>query len=183
MEVDVSPSDYQNRMADRFAAFDRDGDGSVTAGDFEAMALKVLTEFGLPPNSGKGRALLEGAQQFWGRLCEVADTSRDGEIAQSEFVDAASSQLLDNPDGFTEMVRPWAKAVIAVADTDNDGMVDAEEWARMLRIMGALPEAAQRRVSEVDLDRDGAISVDEVIAAAVDSFTSAEPRYDPLWAR
>ena len=182
-ETDVSQIDYQRRMADRFAAFDKDGDGSVTVGDFEAMASKILTEFRQAPGSEKGKALLEGAQQFWAGLSKVVDTSGEGRITESEFVEAAVSRLLNNPDGFTEIVRPWAMAVTAVADTDNDGMVDTEEWARMLRTMGANPEAAQGRASEMDLDHDGAVSVDEVIASAVDQFTSEEPRYHHVWAR
>src|SRR5919108_3208098 len=107
-EIDVDQTDYERRMADRFAAFDHDGDGIVTVADFEATALKILGEFGLPRESEKGTALLEGAHQFWKGLSELVDTDRDGKITQAECVDGASSRLLDNPDGFAEVVRPWA---------------------------------------------------------------------------
>jgi Ca2+-binding EF-hand superfamily protein len=183
MGVNVNKNDYQSRMADRFAAFDRDKDGSVTAADFEAMASKILAEFDERKESDKGKALLDGAQQFWRNLCKVVDASGDERITEQEFVEAAVNRLLNNPDGFTEIVRPWAKAVVAVADTDDDGTVDTQEWARMLQTMGADPDAARQRAADMDLNRDGTVSVDEVIASAVDAFTSENPRYEPVWAR
>ncbi|SDP81436.1 hypothetical protein SAMN05421507_115117 [Lentzea jiangxiensis] len=39
-----------------------------------------------------------------------------GVITESEFVDTAQMRLRNNPEGFERIARPWAEAVMAVAD-------------------------------------------------------------------
>ena len=45
---------YEQKMRDRFATFDRDGDGFVTETDFTAMAQQILAEFHISEPSDKG---------------------------------------------------------------------------------------------------------------------------------
>ncbi|XVS62116.1 EF-hand domain-containing protein [Actinosynnema sp. CA-299493] len=169
---------YTTKMAARFATFDRDHDGRVTVDDFEAMARSVLLTFGLPPESAKGRELMAGARAFFTGLAEVADADDDGAITESEFVSAAQDRLRDNPGGFAVIVRPWAEAVVSVADANGDGTVDLEEWERTLCAMGAAPHAAAEQAAHVDSDGDGVVSVAEVLATAVAFYTDSQAGHE-----
>ncbi|MEU7863708.1 EF-hand domain-containing protein [Nonomuraea sp. NPDC049141] len=162
-------------MSDRYDTFDQDHDGAIRADDFKAMAKRILGACGHSPQSPKGAALLAAAQQYFTALAEVADTDHDGAITKEEFLAAAASKLRGNAEGFASALRPWATAVIDVADVDGDGAVSLEEWAAVLRAMGATPERAAEAAAAADAGVDGKISVDELLAAAVDFYTSDRP--------
>lgn len=169
---------YERKMSARFRTFDHDRDGVITAADFEAMALSILTEFGVLLDSSKGVALLDGARHYWEGLSGRLDTDLDAQVTEEEFIEASKTELLGNPDGFTEIIRPWAEAVIAIADTDGDGMVDLNEWGRMLRTMGGNDVAVRRRLQALDANQDGQVSLDEVLATARDFYTTDQPMAD-----
>jgi Ca2+-binding EF-hand superfamily protein len=169
---------YEDKLENRFDTFDRDGDGVISAQDFEAMAQRILDEFGIGQESPKAAALLAGAQQYWAAFAEYADVDRDGEISRTEWLGAANQKLRGNPDGFREAILPWSTAVVAVADTSGDGAVSVAEWAHMLRAMGVPEAKASARARELDTDHDGTVSVDEVMATAVTFYTSDTPMPD-----
>lgn len=168
----TTQSAYSAKMAARFATFDRDRDGVVDVADFEAMARAITVSCGRDPESPEGIRLLDGARTFFSGLLEVADTDGDGGITESEFVDAAQVRLRHNPEGFELIARPWAEAVVDVADVDGDGVVDLVEWARVLRAMGATQRGAEEQAARIDIDGDGRVSVDEVLASAVAFYTA-----------
>ncbi|MEV6581269.1 EF-hand domain-containing protein [Streptomyces sp. NPDC051582] len=163
---------YSTKLAARFATFDHDHDGRITAADFDTMAERILAEYNLSETSPKGAALMAGARQYFTSLAQEADIDGDGEITRQTFVNAAQSRLRGNKDGFARVIRPWAAAVVEIADTNGDGSVDLAEWARMLMAMGAVEPEASKQAKRIDTDGDGTISLDEVIASAVDFYTS-----------
>ncbi|MDI3403255.1 EF-hand domain-containing protein [Streptomyces cavernicola] len=166
---------YGKKLAARFATFDSDGDSHVTISDFEGMARRILGQYDLPERSPKGQALVEGARHYFTGLAEAADSDRDGALTREEFVRAAHARLRGDADGFTQVIRPWATAVVDIADVNGDGTVHVAEWARMLRAMGATASGAPADAARVDADGDGVVSVDEVIASAVTFYTTDEP--------
>ncbi|MEU6669092.1 EF-hand domain-containing protein [Streptomyces sp. NPDC046727] len=178
----MSESDYQQKIAARFGRFDRDGDGVVTEADFKELSREILAEYGLSPNSAKGSALTAGTQRLWEGFVDIADDG-DGQITKQEFVQAASAHLRNNREAFSRMVEPWAKAVIAVADDDDDGTVTIDEWARMLCAMRAAPEKARAKAVALDTDGNGSISLDEILNSAVRLYVTDEPFPDLAPAR
>ncbi|MET9324491.1 EF-hand domain-containing protein [Streptomyces sp. NPDC003038] len=167
-------SSYDDKLLDRFATFDRDGDGYITEADFLGMAKRITSAFGLAESAAKSRALMEGARRYFRGLADIADSDKDGRISKQEFVTSAAEHLHGNPDGFEATIRPWAEAVIAIADTDSDGRVDIGEWERMLQAMGASAKAAGK-AREIDTDGDGFVSVAEVLEVARRFYTSDSP--------
>lgn len=177
----TTQSAYTAKMVARFATFDRDRDGLVDVTDFEAMANAITTACGRTPDSPEGTRLLDGARNFFSELLAAADTDGNGRITEAEFTDAAQLRLRNNPKGFELIARPWAEAVVDVADVDGDGMVDVDEWARVLRAMGASDRNAAEQAARVDADGDGEVSVEEVLATAVAFYTTddASHEFDP----
>ncbi|MCP3819997.1 EF-hand domain-containing protein [Streptomyces sp. A3M-1-3] len=159
--------EYQERIASRFAAFDRDRDGAVSVHDFREMAGVILAEFGESEHTASGRALVDGAERFWQGLADAADVDRDGRLTEEEFVRAATASLLDNPEGFAYIVLPWVEASITIADTDGDGELTPAEWRRMLRAMNAHGVPAHAT--------GPTLTIAEVMASAVAYYTSDRP--------
>ncbi|MFF7391682.1 EF-hand domain-containing protein [Streptomyces scabiei] len=167
-------SEYERRIAARFATFDQDGNGWIDREDFSAASKAVLNEFGTTARSDKGQALYGGAEAFWQGMAGIADRDGDQRITRDEFVNGAVKRLRDNPDRFAEIARPFLHAALAVADADGDGKATVEEAARVLKALGAPAEVADAAAATLDADADGKVDEVEVVDAFARYFTVPE---------
>ncbi|MGW7261867.1 EF-hand domain-containing protein [Streptomyces sp. NPDC054842] len=167
-------TEYERRIAARFATFDQDGNGYIDREDFNAAAKAVLAHFGTAARSDKGQALYSGAEAFWQGMAGIADRDGDQRITREEFVNGAVKRLRDNPDRFAEIARPFLHAALAVADTDGDGAATVEETAGVLRALGASEDVAAFAAGALDTDTDGRIGETEVVTAFARYFTVPE---------
>ena len=167
-------SEYERRIAARFATFDQDGNGYIDREDFSAAAKALLAEFGTAARSDKGQALYVGAEAFWQGMAGIADRDGDQRITREEFVNGAVKRLRDNPGRFAEIARPFLHAALAVADPDGDGAATVEDTARVLRILGVAQEIADTAAGALDTDGDGRIGEEEIVAAFARYFTVPE---------
>lgn len=167
-------SEYERRIAARFATFDQDGNGWIDREDFSAASKAVLNEFGTTARSDKGQALYGGAEAFWQGMAGIADRDGDQRITRDEFVNGAVKRLRDNPDRFAEIARPFLHAALAIADADGDGRATVEETARVLKALGASEEIAAAAAATLDTDADGKVDEVEVVNAFARYFTVPE---------
>ncbi|MFI9614499.1 EF-hand domain-containing protein [Streptomyces sp. NPDC052023] len=162
-------SEYERRIAARFATFDQDGNGYIDREDFSGAAKALLAEFGTTPRSDKGQALYGGAEAFWQGMAGIADRDGDQRITREEFVNGAVKRLRDNPDRFAEIARPFLHAAFAVAAPDGEAAV--EDLARVLRALGVPEDVARAAAASLDGDGDGKVSEAEIIPAFARYFT------------
>ncbi|MEU2059670.1 EF-hand domain-containing protein [Streptomyces sp. NPDC013455] len=167
-------TEYERRIAARFATFDQDGNGYIDREDFSAAAKALLTEFAVPARSVKGQALYAGAEAFWQGMAGIADRDGDQRITREEFVTGAVKRLRDNPDRFAEIARPFLHAALAVADTDGDGRVSVPDTARVLRVLHVPEAVAQASAAALDADGDGSIAEPDIVPAFARYFTVTE---------
>lgn len=167
-------SEYERRIAARFATFDQDGNGWIDREDFNAATKAVLGEFGTTARSDKGQALYGGAEAFWQGMAGIADRDGDQRITRDEFVNGAVKRLRDNPDRFAEIARPFLHAALAVADDDGDGTVTVEETARVLKALGVPMETASATAASLDTNADGKVDEVEIVTAFARYFTVPE---------
>ncbi|KKD07025.1 EF-hand domain-containing protein [Streptomyces sp. WM6386] len=167
-------SEYERRIAGRFATFDQDGNGYIDRADFSVAAKALLAEFGTAARSDKGQALYVGAEAFWQGMAGIADRDGDQRITREEFVNGAVKRLRDNPDRFAEIARPFLHAALAVADPDGDGAATVEDIARVLRILGVAQGIADTAATALDTDGDGRIGEEEIVSAFARYFTVPE---------
>ncbi|WP_200307212.1 EF-hand domain-containing protein [Streptomyces adelaidensis] len=167
-------SEYERRIAARFATFDQDGNGWIDREDFSAASKAVLSEFGTTARSDKGQALYMGAEAFWQGMAGMADRDGDQRITRDEFVNGAVKRLRDNPGRFAEIARPFLHAALAVADTDGDGSMTVEETGRILKALGVPEEIAGASAAALDTDGDGHVSESEIVTAFARYFTVPE---------
>ncbi|BBC34166.1 EF hand [Streptomyces graminofaciens] len=167
-------SEYEHRIAARFATFDQDGNGYIDREDFSAATKAVLAEFGTTARCDKGQALYIGAEAFWQGMAGIADRDGDQRITRDEFVNGAVKRLRDNPDRFAEIARPFLHAALAVADTDGDGSATVDEVARVIKALGAPEHIASSAAAALDADADGKVNETEVVTAFARYFTVPE---------
>ncbi|MFF4513861.1 EF-hand domain-containing protein [Streptomyces mirabilis] len=167
-------TEYERRIAARFAGFDQDGNGYIDREDFNAATKAVLAEFDTAARSDKGQALYVGAEAFWQGMAGIADRDGDQRITREEFVNGAVKRLRDNPDRFGEIARPFLHAALAVADTDRDGAATVEEAVRVLRALGVPDGVAAVAAAALDTDADGRIGETEVVTSFARYFTVPE---------
>ncbi|MGW7422180.1 EF-hand domain-containing protein [Streptomyces sp. NPDC054813] len=167
-------TEYERRIAARFATFDQDGNGWIDREDFNSAAKALLAEFGVPARSDKGQALYAGAEGFWQGMAGMADRDGDQRITREEFVSGAVKRLHDNPDRFGEIARPFLHAALALADTANDGTATVADTVRVLRVLGVPPETARAVASGLDIDGDGKVAEAEIVPAFARYFTIPE---------
>ncbi|MFF1274007.1 EF-hand domain-containing protein [Streptomyces marokkonensis] len=167
-------SEYERRIAARFATFDQDGNGYIDREDFSGAAKALLAEFGTAARSDRGQALYVGAEAFWQGMAGIADRDGDQRITREEFVNGAVKRLRDNPERFAEIARPFLHAALAVADTAGDDAVGVENTARMLEVLGVAGEFAGTVAAALDTDGDGRIGEEEIVRAFARYFTVPE---------
>lgn len=147
----------------RFSMLDATGDGTVTRDDYEVFALRLVQAFGQPPGSPSSLAVREGYRQLWAALSARAETDRDGAISEAEFL--AWVGTVRDDDGFDAEIAPLARAVVALADDDEDGVLTEDELHRLLAACGLSDAQAQRVFAELDVDASGSVDVAELVAA------------------
>ncbi|MEU6508644.1 EF-hand domain-containing protein [Streptomyces sp. NPDC046942] len=167
-------TEYERRIAARFAGFDQDGNGWIDREDFSTAAKALLAEFTVPARSDKGQALYAGAEAFWQGMAGIADRDGDQRITREEFVTGAVKRLRDNPARFAELARPFLHAALAVADTDADGRISVADTARVLRVLHVPDALAASTAAALDADGDGVIGEAEIVPAFAEYFTISE---------
>ncbi|MFS8199449.1 EF-hand domain-containing protein [Streptomyces sp. CWNU-52B] len=167
-------TEYERKIAARFATFDQDGNGYIDREDFNAATKALLAEFGTTARSDRGQALYIGAEAFWQGMAGIADRDGDQRITREEFVNGAVKRLRDNPDRFAEIARPFLDAAVAVADSDGDGSVTVDETTRILRALGVPAEVAAASAGALDADTDGLVTEPEIVSAFARYFTVPE---------
>ncbi|GGN14535.1 EF-hand domain-containing protein [Streptomyces fuscichromogenes] len=167
-------TEYERRIAARFATFDQDGNGWIDREDFNAAAKALLAEFGVPARSDKGQALYAGAEAFWQGMAGMADRDGDQRITRQEFVSGAVKRLHDNPERFGEIARPFLHAALSLADRDGTATATVDDTVRVLRVLGVAPELARAIAAGLDTDGDGRIAETEIVPAFARYFTIPE---------
>ncbi|OAH12093.1 EF-hand domain-containing protein [Streptomyces jeddahensis] len=167
-------TEYERKIAARFAMFDQDGNGYIDREDFSSAAKSLLAEFGTTARCDKGQALYIGAEAFWQGMAGIADRDGDQRITRDEFVNGAVKRLRDNPERFAEIARPFLHAALAVADGDGDGAATVQETARVLKVLGARDDVAAAAAAALDSDGDGRVTEAEIVTAFARYFTVPE---------
>jgi Ca2+-binding EF-hand superfamily protein len=161
----------QHRIDSTFAHYDANRNGVIELADIYALANRLLQAYGEPASSDRGRELIEAYDRFWEMLADHCDTDRDGRVGPQEYREAMIEAFVEggpiNLD-FLEVVQ----SLLAIMDTNGDGRVDSAEFGVLLRARGLSAEECSTAFSHLDTDGDGAISVQEYVAAVRDFYTN-----------
>jgi Ca2+-binding EF-hand superfamily protein len=169
------PTDLQVLKIDRsFTYIDVDDSGAITRDDLQGLGARLLAGFGTSPAGTQGRRVADSFDRLWDTLADAADLDRDGRITLDEYRFSVVSSFIDG-DRFESVFRPAIDAVLVVADTDGDGLVQPQEFLLVHEAFGRSEQDSDYAFAELDLDGDGALGRAELLDAVRDYYTSADP--------
>jgi Ca2+-binding EF-hand superfamily protein len=80
--------------------------------------------------------------------------------------------------------RTLLENVVRVADTSGDGKLNEEEYLRLMRTWyNATESDATEMFGRLDVDEDGALTLDEMVRAATHFYLGEDPVLPPPAAR
>src|SRR4051812_37124956 len=176
----ASPS-RDNRLLKSFGFFDIDGSGYLEYDDIIAMAARITSAFGVAPDSAEGRALANGFEVFWRTLLNELDLDGDRRISSDEYRTGMVNAFAETDGGFERGLRPLVTAILAVADTDDSGVLDREEFQRLEQAIGNPGAHAAEAFSKLDRDGSETLTVDELVEAAREFHTGTDPDAAGNW--
>lgn len=163
------------KLAVAFDQIDASGNHFITRDDLLAIGFQLCSAFRVDISTAKSTDLFDAMIRFWAELSRVADSPGHVTLDRDEFAAVMRELLLDTPTGFDEFFAPIARAVFALADFDDDGMLAREEFTAVHVILGTPVEDIAPAFAALDLDTDGRLSTDELLSAAKDFYASSDP--------
>jgi Ca2+-binding EF-hand superfamily protein len=168
-------TDLQVLKIDRsFEYIDVDGNGAITRDDLQGLGDRLLAGFGISPAGASGRRVADTFDTLWDTLSGSADLDHDGRITPDEYRSSVIASFIDG-DRFEPVFRPAIEAVLAVADTDGDGLIQPQEFDLVHEAFGRSGQDSKAAFAALDLDGDGALGREELLRATRDYYTSADP--------
>jgi Ca2+-binding EF-hand superfamily protein len=175
-------TELQERKFEKiFQYIDVNSNGTLEFVDLLAYAARVMSAFEVAPTSPKGQRLVDGLQLFWEVLLSSLDIDGDRKISPEEWRGGMAAAFLDDAGGFDRALRPGIIAAAAVTDTDDDGVVSRAEFIKSGLALGVSLEEKEAAFDHMDVDGSGVLSVDEIVEAAREFFTSADPEVRGNW--
>jgi Ca2+-binding EF-hand superfamily protein len=168
----MSASLLERKIRRCFDHLDVNRDGQIQAGDLMALASRLMSNFGVVPDSPKGRQLVSTFEDWWTKLVVAMDTSGDAQISPAEFEKGMIAAWITDGQGYEQFFHPAADAIVALSDTDGDGIVTRYEFQRFQEAFGTPPEKIDEAFEHLDADDDGFLSREEILRAFHEYYTT-----------
>lgn len=155
-------------MKTYFKRIDFDGDGSITRKDFEGMGARFAETGKLSGDNAK--ALCDKVNEIWDKYLGTMGAGEG--LDETAFVAGMRKNF-----GCDTMKATFGGPLpiyFAAVDANNDGMIQADEFAEFFKILGLNPELAVESFKAIDTNNDGLLSCDEFSEAGTEFFTSED---------
>lgn len=181
----LSPHNVASQLVDRkidvcFAHADQNGDGVMDQSDVIALGARIIVYIGESFTSPKAQTVLEAFENFAKYMISVMDTNMDNQVSPLEWRDGMKRAFANGSD-YDDHLRPIGVALWNLADKDGDGRVNVNEFAAFQRAMGTSPGNSRIAFEKMDRNNDGSLSVEEMLQAHREFYTSPDPDAPGNW--
>lgn len=179
MSIEMTPF-LDKKLTRRFQTYDTNGDGYLERRDFETAARRMGAEFGLPADHPDHRRLTTLCVGLWEHLCAVSGA--ESKISEPQYKSAFAAGLLETEKSFDAGYVPFLQAIVAIADTDGDGQLTADDHVRWTGSLMNLAEGVARDIhGRLDRDKDGLIDSGDLLAAIREYYFDDAPDSAGSW--
>lgn len=162
-------------MARLFGAYDADGNGYVERRDFEILAERINRNFS-DTGSPRASAVTTALQDVWEGMAARMDADGDHGISLDEFIADKLEAARDGGDASrTRRREDVRRRLFEALDRDGDGRVSLDEHQGFFGAFGVSAADAAKAFNRLDTDRDGFLSVDEMVEATLEYITGSDP--------
>ncbi|GAB2670044.1 hypothetical protein GCM10027271_32750 [Saccharopolyspora gloriosae] len=155
-----------DRLRKRFAKWDLDGSGRLERSDFEKEAVQIAQAFGTQVDSAEAQSVQDALTGMFEYLAVEAGTTAGGSLSEDDFLRVTQKLIFeDGEEQFNRVLGPLVRSIVGLCDKNNDGKIDATEFASWLNAVGVDHSQAAEAFVNVDTDANGELTVDELLAA------------------
>ncbi|MEU8431884.1 oxygenase MpaB family protein [Streptomyces sp. NPDC029216] len=170
--------DHDSR-ADRLGRFfsqvlDQTGDGRIDALDLQAMARALCWQLEL--SQEQEDTVYAGFTGWWEHMRSTMDTDGDGGIGKDEWVTAMLRNCDADPGYVRDGVHRAVRAMFEAVDTDGSGTIERHEYRTVFAGGRVDPGDLDRGFDELDVDKDGTITLPEFLDGFTAFFMARESR-------
>ena len=158
-----------DRLRKRFAKWDLDGSGSLERSDFVQEAENVVRAFGADAQSPQAEELRAAFTTLFDHLATRAGQTPAGSLSEEQFLQVAEGMVTEGGEAdFDRVLGPVVQGIVGLCDRNNDGVIDAGEFASWLTAVGVDRSQAAAAFVDIDTNGDGELSVAELLSAVRD---------------
>jgi Ca2+-binding EF-hand superfamily protein len=156
-----------DRIKAAFDALDTNSNGYLEADDFDRLGRRIIQALDVPDSSPKAQTLHASCRRYWQGLVSTLDRHNDGRLTYEEYAQ------FHEPAEFEESVRPYAEALTAICDRDDDGFVQHADFVRGMRAVGFPEDRIEALFQAFDPQGTGQVSTSEWRTAIEEFFLAA----------
>lgn len=160
---------------------DQNGDGTLEPADALALAARIVAYIGEPFGTAKAQDVFKAFETFWAHMSAKMDENKDGKVSPDEWRKGMRGAFVADPNGFNAGFKPLAEAVFALCDKDGNGQVSEKEFFAFQHAFGSSEANSKLAFQKLDRDRSGHLSVEELLKAWQEYYTSEDPNAPGNW--
>jgi Ca2+-binding EF-hand superfamily protein len=164
----------QEKLTHYFRLYDVDDDGRVARGDFERVADNVRALHVGEERTPAHRAIREGFLLRWEALRASADADDSGAVDVREWLRYWEGVLGDDI-RYQDEVAQLADRLFELFDTDEDGVLGADEFCNFYGVYGLKAAMARLVFLDLDVDGDGAVTREELMVMVREFYRGDDP--------